>query len=150
MASQRKKHHVKNTDFSNFPGDISMFKTGAGILVQNEGVTEDGLQATFATNLFGHFVLIEELQTILGGSSSSQIVWTSSVNAQPELFRMDDYQHKLGAQPYASSKYATDLISVAINERWNKLVRFNLIFWRNFDFLIQNIIFLICILKFES
>lgn len=41
--------------------DFTMFKTGSGILVQSEDVTTDGLQATFATNVFGHFLLLEEL-----------------------------------------------------------------------------------------
>ncbi|XP_019752289.1 3-keto-steroid reductase-like isoform X2 [Hippocampus comes] len=36
---------------------ITMFATGEGILTQKDGVTPDGLQEVFATNLFGHFLL---------------------------------------------------------------------------------------------
>ncbi|KAM4574407.1 3-keto-steroid reductase/17-beta-hydroxysteroid dehydrogenase 7 isoform 2-T2 [Fundulus diaphanus] len=36
---------------------ITMFATGEGILTQKDGVTPDGLQQVFATNLFGHFLL---------------------------------------------------------------------------------------------
>lgn len=35
-----------------------MFATGAGILTQKDGVTSDGLQEVFMTNLFGHFLLV--------------------------------------------------------------------------------------------
>ncbi|TNN78848.1 3-keto-steroid reductase [Liparis tanakae] len=36
---------------------VSMLTTGEGILTQRDGVTPDGLQDVFATNLFGHFLL---------------------------------------------------------------------------------------------
>ena len=35
-----------------------MFRTGDGILKQEDGTTKDGLRQTFATNLFGHYVLV--------------------------------------------------------------------------------------------
>lgn len=35
-----------------------MFATGEGILTQKDSVTPDGLQDVFATNLFGHFLLV--------------------------------------------------------------------------------------------
>lgn len=35
-----------------------MFATGEGILMQMDGITHDGLQEVFATNLFGHFLLV--------------------------------------------------------------------------------------------
>lgn len=35
-----------------------MFATGEGILTQWDGVTPDGLREVFATNLFGHFLLV--------------------------------------------------------------------------------------------
>lgn len=38
-----------------------MFATGEGILTQKDGVTPDGLQEVFATNLFGHFLLVSYL-----------------------------------------------------------------------------------------
>ena len=40
---------------------------------------------------------IRELGSILGGTEQqTQIVWTSSVNAHPECFSLDDIQHKHG------------------------------------------------------
>lgn len=38
-----------------------MFATGEGILTQKDGVTSDGLREIFATNLFGHFLLVSHL-----------------------------------------------------------------------------------------
>ena len=35
-----------------------MLATGAGILKQKDGTTADGMQEIFATNLFGHFLLV--------------------------------------------------------------------------------------------
>jgi len=32
--------------------------TGEGVLNHEDGVTEEGLQEVFATNLFGHFVMV--------------------------------------------------------------------------------------------
>lgn len=42
-----------------------MFATGEGILTQKDGVTPDGLQQVFATNLFGHFLLVSLWRMVL-------------------------------------------------------------------------------------
>lgn len=36
-----------------------MFATGAGLLTQEDRVTEDGLQEVFETNVFGHFIMVK-------------------------------------------------------------------------------------------
>ncbi|XP_034566153.1 3-keto-steroid reductase [Notolabrus celidotus] len=100
---------------------ITMFATGEGILTQKDGVTPDGLQEVFATNLFGHFLLIKELEPILcHAGQTSQLIWTSSSNAHRSAFNLEDMQHQRGAQPYSSSKYASDLLSLALNTHYNK------------------------------
>ncbi|KAI4883353.1 hypothetical protein NFI96_011199 [Prochilodus magdalenae] len=99
---------------------VHMFSTGEGLLTQKDGVTSDGLQQVFATNLFGHFILIRELEPLLcRPGSSSQVIWTSSSNARQTAFSLDDLQHKQGKEPYSSSKYASDLLSLALNRRYN-------------------------------
>ena len=35
-----------------------MFATGDGLLLQHNGTTRDGFKDIFATNVFGHFVLV--------------------------------------------------------------------------------------------
>uniref|UniRef100_A0A674NWJ0 3-keto-steroid reductase/17-beta-hydroxysteroid dehydrogenase 7 n=1 Tax=Takifugu rubripes TaxID=31033 RepID=A0A674NWJ0_TAKRU len=101
---------------------VTMFATGGGgILTQEDRVTADGLQEIFMTNLFGHFLLIRELEPILCHAGlTSQLIWTSSSNAHPSAFSVDDIQHRRGTQPYSSSKYACDLLSLALNTHYNK------------------------------
>ncbi|XP_007258419.4 3-keto-steroid reductase [Astyanax mexicanus] len=99
---------------------IHMFTTGEGLLTQKDTVTSDGLQQVFATNLFGHFILVRELEPLLcRPGSSTQVIWTSSSNARRSAFSLDDLQHQQGKEPYSSSKYASDLLSLAFNRHYN-------------------------------
>ncbi|KAM7336461.1 hypothetical protein ACRRTK_004954 [Alexandromys fortis] len=91
---------------------VHMFSTAEGLLTQNDKVTADGFQEVFETNLFGHFILIRELEPLLCHSDSpSQLIWTSSRNAKKSNFSLEDIQHSKGPEPYSSSKYATDLLN---------------------------------------
>ncbi|KAM5148719.1 3-keto-steroid reductase/17-beta-hydroxysteroid dehydrogenase 7 [Mantella aurantiaca] len=100
---------------------VSMFATGEGLLTQEDRVTEDGLQEVFETNVFGHFIMIKELESLLCHTDHpSQLIWTSSSNARKSAFCLSDYQHSQGQESYSSSKYATDLLSVALNKDYNK------------------------------
>ncbi|KAL4660117.1 3-keto-steroid reductase isoform X2 [Arapaima gigas] len=99
---------------------IKMFATAEGLLTQEDRVTPDGLQEVFATNLFGHFLLVRELEPVLcQPGQTSQLIWTSSSNARRSAFSLDDIQHQKGSEPYSSSKYASDLLSVALNRHYN-------------------------------
>ncbi|XP_045907422.1 3-keto-steroid reductase/17-beta-hydroxysteroid dehydrogenase 7-like [Micropterus dolomieu] len=99
---------------------INMFATAEGILTQQDRLNSDGLQEVFATNLFGHFLLIRELEPLLcPAGHTSRIVWTSSSNARRSAFSIEDMQHKNGTEPYSSSKYASDLLSLALNRHKN-------------------------------
>ncbi|XP_070252309.1 3-keto-steroid reductase/17-beta-hydroxysteroid dehydrogenase 7 isoform X2 [Myotis yumanensis] len=100
---------------------IHVFSTAEGLLTQDDRVTAHGLQEVFATNVFGHFVLIRELDPLLGrGDSPSQLIWTSSRSARKANFSLEDFQHSRGQEPYSSSKYALDLLSVALNRNFNQ------------------------------
>ncbi|XP_076993524.1 3-keto-steroid reductase/17-beta-hydroxysteroid dehydrogenase 7 isoform X2 [Tamandua tetradactyla] len=100
---------------------IHMFSTAEGLLTQEDKITVDGLQEVFETNVFGHFILIRELEPLLCHSDSpSQIIWTSSRNAKKSNFIPEDFQHSKGQEPYSSSKYASDLLSVALNRNFNQ------------------------------
>ncbi|CAJ1071772.1 -keto-steroid reductase-like [Xyrichtys novacula] len=99
---------------------VNMFATGEGLLTQQDRINSDGLQEVFATNLFGHFLLIRELEPLLcQAGHSSRVVWTSSSNARRSAFSMEDMQHRNGTEPYSSSKYASDMLSVALNRHKN-------------------------------
>lgn len=97
-----------------------ILSTGSGCLNFVDGATDDGLQRVFATNLFGHFVMVRELEGLLGRNGSTQIIWTSSRSAYKDAFSIDDIQHKNGQEPYSSSKYATDAVSIALNQKLNQ------------------------------
>ncbi|KAL2089754.1 hypothetical protein ACEWY4_014442 [Coilia grayii] len=100
---------------------ISMFATGEGILTQKDKTTSDGLQEVFVTNLFGHYLLVRELEPLLcQPEKTSQVIWTSSSNAHRSAFSLEDLQHLRGTEPYSSSKYASDLLSVALNRKHNQ------------------------------
>ncbi|KAA8590051.1 hypothetical protein FQN60_013416 [Etheostoma spectabile] len=102
---------------------ITMFATGEGILTQKDCVTPDGLQQVFETNLFGHFILIREQEPLLcHAGRTSQLIWTSSSNAHRSAFKLEDVQHQRGTTPYSSSKYASDLLSLALNTHYNKQI----------------------------
>uniref|UniRef100_A0A8C9RN34 3-keto-steroid reductase/17-beta-hydroxysteroid dehydrogenase 7 n=1 Tax=Scleropages formosus TaxID=113540 RepID=A0A8C9RN34_SCLFO len=99
---------------------VRMFATADGLLTQEDRLTSDGLQEVFATNIFGHFLLTRELEPVLCQPGlTSQLIWTSSNNARRSAFSLDDIQHKKGSEPYSSSKYASDLLSVALNRHYN-------------------------------
>ncbi|XP_068558019.1 3-keto-steroid reductase/17-beta-hydroxysteroid dehydrogenase 7-like isoform X1 [Cebidichthys violaceus] len=99
---------------------INMFATAEGLLTQQDRLNSDGLQEVFATNLFGHFLLIRELEPLLcRAAHTSRIVWTSSSNARRSAFSIEDVQHRNGTEPYSSSKYASDTLSLALNRHKN-------------------------------
>lgn len=92
-----------------------------GLLTQADRLTADGLQEVFETNIFGHFILIRELEPLLCHSDNpSRLIWTSSRNARKSNFSLEDIQHSKGQEPYSSSKYATDLLNVALNRHYNQ------------------------------
>ncbi|ORX65802.1 NAD(P)-binding protein [Linderina pennispora] len=78
-------------------------------------VTGDGLGTTFATNVFGHYLLIHKLLDLLS-QSRARVVWTGSA-ANSLQFSRADYQHVHGAMPYESSKYIVDQIVQPLDER---------------------------------
>ncbi|XP_075340096.1 3-keto-steroid reductase/17-beta-hydroxysteroid dehydrogenase 7-like isoform X2 [Odontesthes bonariensis] len=99
---------------------VNMFATAQGLLTQQDRLNSDGLQEVFATNLFGHFLLIRELEPLLcQPDHTSRVVWTSSSNASRSAFSIEDIEHKNGTEPYSSSKYASDMLSLALNRHKN-------------------------------
>ncbi|KFW64744.1 3-keto-steroid reductase, partial [Pygoscelis adeliae] len=100
---------------------LHMLTTAEGIMTQTDRLNGDGLQEVFATNLFGHFILIRQLESLLcSNEKPSRLIWTSSSNARESAFSLSDYQHAKGQESYSSSKYATDLTSVVLNRKFNK------------------------------
>ncbi|CAG8509025.1 4964_t:CDS:2 [Acaulospora morrowiae] len=90
-------------------------------LIQPVGATtSEGLGETFACNVFGHYIMIRQLEDVLASSDQSRIIWTSSRTAKRDDYNPSDYQCFRGPSPYESSKYVTDVIAIALNSRLNK------------------------------
>ncbi|CAD5117412.1 DgyrCDS6184 [Dimorphilus gyrociliatus] len=117
---------VTGFDFQRFISNIlsknafEILSTGEALMKQSDNVTSDGYQETFATNVFGHFVLARKLKELMACSTGAKIIWTSSSNANKRHFDLDDIQHARGKEPYSSSKYLIDLVSVAMNAEFSQ------------------------------
>eukprot|EP00731_Ephydatia_muelleri_P023887 Em0016g158a len=93
-----------------------LFSTGGDILRIKDDVTPDGLREIFATNVFGHFLLIKELEDFLSSQGRPcHIVWTSSSSASKAEVDLDNIQAEKGKDPYAVSKKVIDLLSIELN-----------------------------------
>eukprot|EP00842_Homolaphlyctis_polyrhiza_P006493 jgi/Hompol1/6845/HPOL_001314-RA len=97
-----------------FTQPITLAKTGGSAVIQRIGQkTAEGLGETFAANVFGHYIMIRELEEELARSGDGRILWTSSTTADPKLFSITDFQCLKGKHPYESSKRLSELVSLA-------------------------------------
>ncbi|KAI8873649.1 NAD(P)-binding protein [Ramicandelaber brevisporus] len=87
-------------------------------------VTKDGIGSVFATNVFGHYLLISLIDSLLEaatvtGSGPGRVIWTGSISKSAKTasgqFLLSDIEHVTGSYPYESSKYAVDIVSCALN-----------------------------------
>ncbi|KNC82543.1 hypothetical protein SARC_05170 [Sphaeroforma arctica JP610] len=96
---------------------LHVLSTSDGLLKQEDWRAGD-MQAVFATNVFGHYLLAMLLKDLLV-KSQGRIIWTSSNAANTKSFKHEDIEHKNGSDPYGSSKYAVDLLNAALNRELN-------------------------------
>jgi 17beta-estradiol 17-dehydrogenase/3beta-hydroxysteroid 3-dehydrogenase len=95
-------------------------RTGGDFMKQQEGLlTDDGLGYVFVCNVFGHYILVNELIPLLQvANGNGRILWCSSTTAAPELFDPSDWQSKKGKHPYESSKRLLELVSMYMYADW--------------------------------
>lgn len=68
-------------------------KTGGDIIVQRKGlINKDGIGECFAANVFGHWIMVRELNDLLEKSNDGKIIWFSSTTADPMFFDAKDFQ----------------------------------------------------------
>nr|XP_002130850.1 3-keto-steroid reductase-like [Ciona intestinalis] len=119
------KFHVRYALNTMFSKDVlQMFKTGLGMFTTTDETTKEGVKSIFATNVLGHFVLVNELIPVLTSQSEDhhgQVIWTTSSNASKKSFKLNDVTCQQGSQPYSSSKYAMEGVSIEMNKRLNSL-----------------------------
>jgi 3-keto steroid reductase len=78
-------------------------------------VTDDEpkLAEVFCANLFGHYVLVHEILSLLErspGTERARVIWVSTVEAYKQYFKPDDFQGFKSSNAYESSKRLTDLL----------------------------------------
>ncbi|KAJ3295050.1 hypothetical protein HK104_003056 [Borealophlyctis nickersoniae] len=94
---------------------------GTSVLVQRQGqVTAEGLGQVFAANVFGHYIMVKELEDKLAASGSGRVIWFSSTTASPTHFSEEDYQCLKGAHPYESSKRLGELVCMDMYDELRK------------------------------
>ncbi|KAJ1823176.1 hypothetical protein LPJ56_000166 [Coemansia sp. RSA 2599] len=98
---------------------ISFFESSEAMVQRRGLVTKDGLGLTFQTNVFGHYLLVHRLESLMETTGGARVIWTGSSASQLEFMRTD-YQHVLGDKPYESSKYIVDQISLPMDQRLSK------------------------------
>lgn len=87
-------------------------------------ISKDGFGWVWQVNVGGHYLLVHELESLLRASpyaTPSRIIWTGSLEANPNDFQANDYQcldPKVSPNPYESTKYQCELTSLAMDERF--------------------------------
>lgn len=94
-------------------GKATAERMAAGMEKQDNAV----LGAVFCSNVFGHYVLGHALLPLLAREPGDavrpgKIIWTSSIEASPAHFRLDDLQGVTGRGSYESSKRLTDILAL--------------------------------------
>ncbi|KAI9274677.1 hypothetical protein BDA99DRAFT_498218 [Phascolomyces articulosus] len=82
-------------------------------------INADGMGNVFAANVFGHYIMARELETLLDKSAEGRVIWTSSLTAEKSCFDIEDWQGIKSLMPYESSKWACDLVALGSNSRYN-------------------------------
>ncbi|KAI9189532.1 3-keto-steroid reductase [Blastocladiella emersonii ATCC 22665] len=96
-----------------------LLTSGSGAFYQPVGTRDaHGRGAVFMANVAGHYMLVRELEPVLRAAGNARVVFASSWTASPKYFCPDDVQGVYSAFPYQSSKYAVDLITLALEKRY--------------------------------
>ncbi|WP_433683406.1 SDR family oxidoreductase [Nocardia sp. CA-119907] len=101
---------------------IDVLANNAGGYHQTRTETEDGIEATFATNHLGGFLLTELLTDLLVRSAPARILFTSSVMHFGATLDFDDLGFRTGysgEKAYSRSKLANVLYARALARRFD-------------------------------
>eukprot|EP00127_Corallochytrium_limacisporum_P001259 Clim_evm29s47 gene=Clim_evmTU29s47 len=93
---------------------FTALQTGGGILNEYDWQTDDHIQAVYATNVLGHFMMVHLLINEL--KPGSKVIWTSSNAATSSCFDVRNVEHKCMNFPYESSKRCIDIMCPVFNK----------------------------------
>lgn len=115
------------TEMRRVGGEIAAAEPRIDVLINNAGaafkarrVTEDGLEATFATNHVAYFVLTNALLENIKAAAPSRIINTASMTYAWAKLDLDDLQPQKkfdGMDVYAKSKLANVLFTLELARR---------------------------------
>ena len=119
MSSKDSVRKLAN-DFQANHQRLHILVNNAGVYLTKRITTADGLEATFATNLLGPFLLTSLLLNVLKASAPSRIVNVSSDAHHGSRMNFDDVQGEKkfsGWQAYGQSKLALILYTRELSKR---------------------------------
>jgi NAD(P)-dependent dehydrogenase (short-subunit alcohol dehydrogenase family) len=99
---------------------IDVLVNNVGVLLPDRTMTTEGLEATLATNLAGHFLLTNLLIPRLVQSAPARIVNVSSGGMYSERIHPEDLQYEQGSYGGSSAYARTKRGQVVLTEMWAK------------------------------
>jgi dehydrogenase/reductase SDR family protein 12 len=102
----------------------------AGVLLNRRVETAEGLEASFATNLLGHYILTEKLLPTLAARSGARVINVSSGGMYTQRIRLDDLETRQlaykGPDVYARTKRAQVMLTRLWAQRCPALAVFSM------------------------
>ncbi|KMU87544.1 3-keto-steroid reductase [Coccidioides immitis H538.4] len=96
-----------------WPSSYCISPTGTLVKKQTQLPDEPPLGQLFCANVFGHYMLSHNLVPLLKKSDiPGRIIWTSSLEANREVFDVSDIQGLKTSRAYESVKYLTDILAL--------------------------------------
>lgn len=119
LASLKSVRELAQTFRSRYPR-LDVLLNNAGLIIDRRQVTEDGLEATMATNHFAPFLLTNLLLDVMKATGPARIINVSSDAHAAGKLDFDDLQSErsfIGFRVYGTSKLANILFTRALAKR---------------------------------
>ena len=119
LASQRSTRELA-TEIQEKYQRLDVLVNNAGQLISHRSVTEDGIEATFALNHLGYFLLTNLLIDLLKASAPSRIVNVASSAHRMGTIDFDDLQYETGYggyKAYSRSKLTNVMFTYELARR---------------------------------
>lgn len=119
LSSQTSVRHLAAAFQANYQ-QLHVLINNAGVIRSQRTVTEDGLEATFAINHLGHFLLTNLLLDTLKASAPARIINVSSSHHKAGKMKFDDLQGEKKYNQntaYCQTKLANVLFTYELDRR---------------------------------